>query len=502
MVLGGCGPKDEPGTIGYFSGFLGGAAADEPRAALVARDILSAGGSAGDAAVALAFTLTVTYPSSAGLGGGGSCIALDVKQNRVDAIDFWPHPGRGAAGGRDAVAVPGFVRGMSVLHARYGRLPWAQVLAPAENLARFGDQVSRALAGELAEAGPQAQAAPGVRALFAAGAGGATEGATMRQPDLAGVLGQVRARGGGEFYVGPLARRIAEAIAAQDGRVSLDDLRAYAPQVAPAPNLRYGNNVMSVTANPGGIATRTLGILLTQGRDETDIAENLRPHLFVDAVARARIMGERANMGGFSPAEASRMDSLANPPPNLAPAAATEMRRPGATGFIAVDRDGGAVSCVLTMNAPFGTGRPAQGTGMFLAPATPDPGVDGAALLVHNPNSKLFAYAGAASGGPAAPGSLFAVVQRAMNFAMPLDGALRQPRLHHVGLPALVQAERTVDADTLRGLDLRRHRVAPVAVLGRVNAMYCPRGIPNTGSRLCGVAVDPRGAGLAVSADK
>src|SRR5215469_4010517 len=94
------GPSNQAaeGQPGYVQGFLGGAVADEPRAALAARDILSAGGSAADAAVALGFVLSVTLPSRAGIGGGGACLAYSpaaksINKGQPEAILFLPVPG-------------------------------------------------------------------------------------------------------------------------------------------------------------------------------------------------------------------------------------------------------------------------------------------------------------------------------------------------------------------------------------------------------------------------
>jgi len=504
LALAGCGGGREEGSPGFVSGFYGGAAADEPRSALVARDILSAGGSAADGAVALAFTLSVTYPSSAGLGGGGRCLAYDPRQGRVDSLDFWPRGGQATGGVAPRAAIPGLVRGMSALHARHGKLPWQQILAPAENLARFGDQVSRALAIELSEAGPQVQGQAAVRELFGGASGAAVEGSLVRQIDLAGVLGQVRARGAGEFYVGPLARRIADGIAAAGGDVTLEDLRSYAPRWVEPQTISYGFHVMSFAAGQSDITARTLVRLLTVEKKEEDTRDEQRAHLFVEAVARARLQGENANFGGFNPAEASELASLSGgrtPPPMPSPEA-SQRRRPGTTSFLVVDREGRAVACVLSMNGPFGAVRIAQGTGVFLAQAETVTGEDGAAVLIHNANNRGFIYASAASGGPAAPAALVHVVQRAIPLALPFEQAIREPRLHHVGAPPLVLHEQNLSAGTRDTLDRRKHRLQPVQALGRVNAMYCARGLPNRGARLCEVSTDPRGAGLAVSADR
>ena len=174
--------------------FEGLVAADESEAVLVGRNILLANGNAVDAAVALGFALAVTLPSSAGLGGGGACLIHDAERGVTEAIDF-----------------PAMPRGLFALHAKYGRVPWPQVVAPAENLARFGHTVSRAFAGDIAADGAALMndrtalttfMTPGRQMLQA--------GDVFKQIDLATTLSNLRARGPGD--VGRVPRWVAAAV--------------------------------------------------------------------------------------------------------------------------------------------------------------------------------------------------------------------------------------------------------------------------------------------------
>src|SRR4029077_21083938 len=106
----------------------GVAVADEPLAAKTGAAILTQGGSAADAVTAMFFTLTATYPASAGLGGGGICLVRDAG-GRVQEFDFLPR----RAANNGPFAVPGAARGFYDLQRAFGVLPWQRDVAPGES---------------------------------------------------------------------------------------------------------------------------------------------------------------------------------------------------------------------------------------------------------------------------------------------------------------------------------------------------------------------------------
>lgn len=512
-------PKLPEGAIGFVGGFLGGVVADEPRAALAGRDILSRGGTAADAAAAMYFTMSVTLPSRAGLGGGGMCVVFDVESGTTQVLDFTaPQPNSVSASTSRPSAIPGNPRGFFALQARHGQLLWREVIAPAEQLARFGHPTSRAFARDLQAVGPALLSDPGARAMFAGKSGVqvAAEGETIEQVDLASTLGMLRARGVGPLYVGPYARTFVAAVNAAGGSLSVEDLRSFAPIWRDSVRVNVGNEVAHFAPPPAAASTVAAVMLaLLEANDDYDTSDlGVRAHLISETGLRAfsdRETWLSANGQGTQAAStlvtSARIQALSqglrSDRRTSVSAFATKPKNrnesPSSTGFSAADAFGNAVSCAVTMNSAFGTGRVAQGTGVLLA-AAPDVSGRGpiglAPMLLVNENSKEFRLAATASGGVAAPSALAGVVANMVLAGDDLNTALARPRVHLNGDPDITYYEPGLDQGAQSYLSNAGHRIQAVREIGLVNALYCPAGLPTT-PETCDMAVDPRGVGLA-----
>ncbi len=504
MVLAACSGGDgfdpEAGAA-----FAGGAAADEPRAALIAEAILAQGGSAADAATALYFALTVTYPVAAGLAGGGACTVWNGPSRTSESLSFLP--GAAAAGG--PVAVPGALRGFAMLHARFGRLRWAKVVLPAEELARFGHPVSRALVKRIEESRITSRADDALENLVAPLGAPIAESTLVEQGALAATLSRIRLRGGGDLYFGGLANDFYRGVAAAGGRITADDLRDYRPAWQPSAALRVGRDLVAYTnpAAPGGgrLGAAVWAALADQSRYE-DAGAAERPHLLAEASAQAlaaMARGESLVSDGAPEALLNRYVPDRHIPVDL-PVDLNAWARPGddgTTSFVVVDGRGSAVACGLTMNGGFGTGQMIPALGVVLAPPAaqgpagwPSTGVDFLApMVIVDSEPGGFLFAGAASGGPAAPIALSAAAITVLTGDVTLREAIAGPRLFQLARPDAVFAETTVGESTLQSLRDRGHAVRPVARVGRLNAALCRSGRDVS----CQFASESRGYGTA-----
>ncbi|WP_375451688.1 gamma-glutamyltransferase [uncultured Devosia sp.] len=210
-----------------LAGGVGAVSAAHPLAVTAAQDMLQAGGSAVDAAIAAQAVIAVVAPDAAGLGGDGFYL-VRTPDRAVHAVNGAGRTGRalaeGPTGPAAAVTVSGLVAAWGDLSRSWGRLSLAQVLAPAIRLARMGIRIDRGLADSVT-----AQR----RRLLTGGAERwpllhLGEGAHWEQPELAATLDQLAKAGSQYFYRGAFANRIAATIQRHGGSLDAQDFANHA----------------------------------------------------------------------------------------------------------------------------------------------------------------------------------------------------------------------------------------------------------------------------------
>ncbi len=222
-------------------------AAAHPLAVEAGRDILRAGGSAVDAAIATQLVLGLVEPQSSGLGGGAFIVTWDAAAKAVKTYDgretapAAATPDRFIRDGKTidfdtavrsglSVGVPGVVAAMELAHKAHGKLPWARLFEPAIELAEQGFPVPARLNMLLRWRGAKHFDA-GARAYFFDDAGRARAvGSTLNNPAYAATLREIAADGAASFYSGRIADEMLKAIATAPnakGDMTRDDLAGY-----------------------------------------------------------------------------------------------------------------------------------------------------------------------------------------------------------------------------------------------------------------------------------
>lgn len=289
-------PATSPGVV----------TAADPRATEAGQEMLRAGGTATDAAIAMMLALTVVEPQSSGIGGGGFLIHYNPATGRTETIDGRetapasarpdrfirgdgrPMPHLEAVVGGRSVGVPGNLRLAELAHRKWGKLPWARLFAPAIRLAEGGFTATRALAGGSATMTPlwlgtrasggadrpvagDGSAAvtaatltlPEIAAQYAPGGKAIVEGQRVTNPALAKTLRAVAKGGANAFYTGTNARVL---MAQVNGRVApggmtAADLTAYRAKERPTVCAPYREWKVCGMAPPSSGATTVFQIL-------------------------------------------------------------------------------------------------------------------------------------------------------------------------------------------------------------------------------------------------
>lgn len=494
----------------------------EARATRIGVKILKQGGNAVDAAVAVGFALSVTYPRGGGIGGGGFMVIHQAGENRATTIDYREtapaattrttyldeHGEADPAKSRflgTAVGVPGTVAGLALAHERYGsgRLTLADLIRPAIALARDGIPVETDVADSLPMAAKRLARWPSSAKIFLRPDGTPLrEGDRLVQRDLADTLEAVASGGPRAFYGGPVAEKIAAAVREAGGLMTADDLAAYRAVEREAVRGTYrGHEIVSMPPPSSGGVVLVAILNMLEGYDlKAGDARTL--HLMIEAMKRgyadrAVFLGDpdtidvpvkgltarryaealRATIDPERATQAGKLNAV-NP---------LRFESDNTTHYSVMDRDGNAVSTTYTLNFNYGVGLVAEGTGVLLNNELDDfaakPGSPNAFGLVgfdeanapgpnKRPLSSMTPTIVLKDGKPVlvtgSPGgsriitTVLQILVNTIDFGLPIDEATTAPRIHHQWQPDEVRVETGLGADLVAGLEARGHRVVEV----------------------------------------
>jgi gamma-glutamyltranspeptidase / glutathione hydrolase len=456
--------------------------------------VMRQGGNAVDAAVAVGFALSVTYPEAGNIGGGGFMV-IRMADGRVASFDYremaplaatatmYAHAdgtvGTESLVGPLAVGVPGAVAGLAAASKAFGRLPLRAVLAPAIRLARDGFVVDSAFYRSVSNARGRIAPFAGASVFLANGRAPAI-GTRFTQPALARTLTLIAERGADAFYRGPIASAIADEMHADGGIITREDLARYTPvRRAPLTDAYRGYTLIAMPPPSSG------GVTIIEALNILETYPVLPPfgstayvHVVSDAYQRAFIdrngkLGDPAFVSvpvatltdkRYAQQVRATIGDRAQPTSRLAQTLAEGSET---THYSVVDADGNAVATTTTLNDLYGSGVYVRAAGFFLNDEMDDfvahPGVANQFGLVEGPQNaiapgkrmlssmaptivldsagQVFLVVGG-RGGPRIVTSTAAVIINAIDYRMDLADALAAPRIHHQGFPDLLRYER------------------------------------------------------------
>ncbi|WP_050435684.1 gamma-glutamyltransferase [Chondromyces crocatus] len=473
----------------------------EPHATRAGLEVLRKGGNAVDAAVAVAFALAVTHPSAGNLGGGGFMV-IRRASGESHTIDFRETaPAAATTGGilamvkkgaygYPATAVPGTVAGLELAHQRFGSRPWSELVAPATALAREGHRLGARQALVLGWAWSRLQQDRAARAIWGRQGKPVQKGDLVKQPDLSRTLEAIASEGARAFYEGPIAKKIAVAMAAHRGLVTEEDLRSYRAKLRAPLRFTYRGFTVDTMGPPsmGGIAFAQIMRVLERAKaHEAPAGSGLSHHLFAEAARRAYSDRRRASADpDFSPGAQPLLATLlddgylearrplldrerATPSVDIAvPPEPEPLESQQTTHFSVVDAQGNAVACTVTLSAGFGAKVVVPGTGVIFSNAlaafsptgtnTVAPGkrMQSSMSPAIVSRSGHLALVLGSPGGDTIPNTLAQVFRNLVDHGMTVDEAVESPRVHHQWLPDRLRIERNNPPSRSALEDLRR----------------------------------------------
>ncbi len=481
--------------------------------------VLQRGGTAADAAVAVAFALSVVHPQAGGLGGGGFLVYYDAQSHGVWTLDFREVSPRAVTraafskpqAGALSAGVPGTVAGLEALHERFGKRAWKELVNPAAALAREGFPADAELIADIGTARERK-----LNVLPSA-----TLGKPLPQAELAATLQKIADDGARALYQGDLSKKFVESVQGAGGMLGYRDLREYEPVWRAPIMLRYGPYELYTVAPPasgGLIMGEILNILANDDLAAAGFQTSSAVHLFAEATRRASFDARRyvadpltaripyRELLSHTRAALWRKTIVADRAiASVALSEPSELAPEGehTTHFTIADAQGNVIALTMTLGDLFGSGFSVEPLGFFLNNAMDDFSTTGPNIVDPNKrasspltptivlrDSRPFLALGT-RGGSSIPSTVLQVFLNIAVYRKSLSDAIAAPRYHQQDTPDELLYEKTrAPGKLMDALNGMGHGVATRDAIGDVHAILFENG------RLIAVA-DPRRGGAA-----
>ena len=503
-------------------------------------EILNKGGNAVDAAVAVGFSLAITLPRAGNLGGGGFMLVYIKEKQEIYYIDYRSSSPLNAnikdlfntnlpkdykktdfdksRFGYKASAIPGTVAGLLEAHRNFGKLSLKEILEPVIKQASEGIKVSYDL-NKAIESTPQLFNDPESRKIYFDNGKPLVKNSLMKRPDLAKTLSHISANGHKGFYEGPTAKKIVEAMNANNGFMTLEDFKNYKVNSGSPISILYRDNVIFTAGPPsgGGVVLLTaLKVLESYKFKKADSNSARTYHLIAEALRRGH--NNRSHEIGDPNFYNVPIDSLlskeriktlqssinfkkATPSSKVKPFSVTSESR-DTTHYSIIDSEGNAVSNTYTLGYSFGSGVTIPGTGILLnnqmnnfAYRYGDDSVEGRAAskgnrfipgkrpmstmapsMVFNSEGSLTLITGS-PGGSFIPAAILRVISGVIDFDLNIGEATMLSRIHKDWPYSGPDYETTLSSDIVKRLDTIGHKPEKQKTLGSTQSIHIINGV-------------------------
>ncbi|OQX87958.1 gamma-glutamyltransferase, partial [candidate division KSB1 bacterium 4484_87] len=447
-----------------------------PVASEVGVEILRQGGNAVDAAMAIAFALSIAEPNASGIGGGGFMLLKMADSNRAVMIDYREMAPMKATkkfyyeneksfsdlarDGIYSIGVPGLVACAEKVLPKYGTMTLAQILQPAIRLCNSGIEVTEKLSGMIMDNLEKIAQFPATSKIYLKDMMPFEAGDTLRNPDLAKTFGKIAAGGGSVFYQGEIAKKICQTMQTYHGLMDSTDLKSYrAIERKPVTGTYRGYRIVS-SAPPSGGGTFLIELLnIMEGYDVKKMGHNSAQYLHTLSEAMKLIFADKALNSADPDFYRIPVDTFVNKEyarrlrrrilPDKArfdylPQQISVRESNSTSHFSVVDEQGNAVALTQSINHWFGSGIVVEGTGILLNDHlhdfSDDPDSPNAIEPHKRPTSSIAPTIVLKDGKPimvlGTPGgtriisALAQIIMNVIDFGMSMDDAIEAPRIH------------------------------------------------------------------------